>query len=216
MSTSGGNITLATISHKSGIPYASSIKSIDLQGKLVLPAISSVLPINTPQTPSIPFLNITEPGATSNIASIYAVVSEPTGYYLEKISDSSMKVDWSSKISATSAPNNLQFIGSFYNSGSGQRVLLTTSSEAYSFFTNGTLAWEKSLPGTTFYGSMFIPYAYQGSSHSYDQFFVMGRTSTSSSVYGFSIKNGLTTTVFNSSGPDSVTAISSSLVYGCL
>jgi len=214
VSTSNGNITLATISHNSGIPYASSIKSIDLNGKLVLPAISSVLPINTPQTPSIPFLNITDPGATSNIASIYAVVSESTGYYLEKISDSSMKVVWSSKISATSAPNNLQFIGSFYNSGSGQRILLTTSSEAYSFFTNGTLAWEKGVPGTTFYGSIFIPYSYQVSSNSYNQFFLMGRNSTSSSVYGFGIKNGLLTKVFNSSSPNSITAISSSLGIG--
>ena len=53
-----------------------------------------IWPEPTPQTPSVPFLNPSEPGATSNIASIYAVVSEPTGYYLYKISDSSMKVDW--------------------------------------------------------------------------------------------------------------------------
>ena len=214
VSTSNGNITLASISHKSGIPYASSIKSIDLHEKLILPAISSVLPINTPQTPSVPFLNPSEPGATSNIASIYAVVSEPTGYYLYKISDSSMKVDWSTKISTTSAPNNLQFMGSFYGSGSGQRVILSTSNEVFSYYTNGTLAWDNKVPGETFYGSMFIPYGYQLSPNSYNQVFLMGRSSISSGVYGFNTMSGAATTIFNSSSPNSVTAISSSLGIG--
>lgn len=210
-STSNGNVTLASVSHKSGVPYIQSKKSLNLNSRLVMPAVSSVLPINTPQTPSIPFLNITEPGATTNIASIYVVISQPTGYYLDKISDSTMSLQWSKKIPTNSAPNNLQFMGSFYATGSGQRIVLSTANQIFSYYTNGTIDWESSSTGVTYQGSMTIPYGYQLSPNSYNQVFIIGKNSTSSGVYGFNVNTGEETLVFNSGYPGSVTAISSSL-----
>ena len=214
VSSSSGKIFLSRISDISptgGVttPRIVSTENLSLDGKFLIPPVSSVLPVDQPSIPSIPYYSSSIPGASSNVGRIFAVIENSTGLYLVGINDAGMDVYMSRSLPFDNV-SSLYFYGSFFPSSGSQLVLISSGSSIYAFHVNGSLAWASSIKGMEFTGQMQIPDAYQRSVSSYNSIFAVADNSTSSSVYRIYASNGTTSLIY--SFPTQISSISSS--YG--
>lgn len=217
--TSSGIVNLTRISDVDAngalvAPHAVIWQSITLKNStFALPPISSVLPIDQSNMPSIPFYSASSSlyGSGSNVGRIFAVTKSTTNssYYLTEIMDSGLSVPWTVKLPVNSAPTGIQMYGSFFTYSSSQLVVLTDQNTMYAYHMNGALAWRSNVTGASFTGNMFIPQDYQRSPRNYNFILATANDSTSSAIYAVNATNGASTTVFQASSP-TISGISSS------
>ncbi|MEM0312820.1 MAG: ABC transporter permease [Thermoplasmatales archaeon] len=214
VTTLSGQIVLARISDltSSGAvttPKIVSMENLSLNEKFALPPVSSVLPVDQPSIPSIPYYSSSIPGATSNVGRIVAVTQNATGLQLVVIEDSGLKVTMRKDLPFTSI-SSLTFYGSYFSSSGNQLVIMTSGSSMYAYHINGTLAWVSNISGGDFTGQIQIPLAYQRSPAPYNSILAVVDNSTSSSLYRIYASNGTSSMIY--SIPAQISSISSS--YG--
>jgi peptide/nickel transport system permease protein len=219
VATSSGIINLTRISdiNSNGAltaPHAVIWQSMTLHNSsFVLPPISSVLPIDQSNIPSIPFYSASSSlyGSGSNVGRIFAVTESTTNssYYLTEIMDSGLSVAWTEKLPISSPPTGLKMYGSFFTYSGGQLVILTDRSSMYAYRMDGSLAWQSNITGLSFTGNMFVPQDYQRSPRSYNSILAVANGSSSSVLYAVNASSGEITSIFNSSSP-LMTAVTSS------
>ncbi|MEM0141663.1 MAG: ABC transporter permease [Thermoplasmatales archaeon] len=214
ISTHSGQIVLARISDltSSGAlttPKVVSTENLSLGSNFALPPISTVLPVDQPSIPSIPYYSSSILGASSNVGRIIAVTENSSGLHLLVIDDSSLKIS-SQRNLPFSNVSGLYFYGSYFPSSGSQLAILTSGNSVYAYHLNGTLAWVSKIPGMNFTGQVQIPLAYQRSVAPYNSILAVGENSTSSSVFRIFTSNGTSSMIFTL--PSRISSISSS--YG--
>lgn len=218
VATSSGQLTLARISDLSSSgspidPHVVSMQNVSLGSGFALPPISSVLPVNQPSIPNIPFFSSSIPGATSNVGKIIAI-SENKGnstFYLNVVQDNGLIITSAKSLPFSTAPSGLDFYGSFFQSSGPQLVLITDKSTMYAYHDNGSLAWESNLSGMNFSGQLQIPLSYQRTNSPGNFVIAVASNATSSNLYRIYTSNGTASILYSFTSP-SISSISSS--YG--